>query len=178
MFGASPSTLGSHTRDRFPHDARSQDVKLRLAASIIAALIGCGPVVAKANDLFVAVPPSELSAGQLDGSGVGRPQSVVRVNVRALRSSPRITLDIAPGVTFVAERRRIDARSASDFVWYGDVPAVRGNAILVVQNSLVTGTINAGPRVYSIRPLKRDGMHLISLLDYKRLPSEHPPMRE
>ncbi len=143
-----------------------------------AVLAACQTVAADASNIFVPVSDTELAGEHIDRAGISRVLSVVRVNERTLLSSARLTLNVAPHTSFVAQRRKLDLRSETDFTWYGDIPSVHGDAILVVSNGHVTGTITAGAHVYSVRPLDRAGMHVISLLDYRRLPPEHPTRRE
>lgn len=77
-------------------------------------------------------------------------------------------IDLAP--------QRIDSRSDGSFTWYGTAQAAgatTGTAALVVRDASVTGAVQVGTDVYSIRPLG-GGMHAMSRLDPGKLPEEEP----
>jgi hypothetical protein len=73
----------------------------------------------------------------------------------------------------IAQHHSTVTRDASDFTWIGDMPN-GGQAILVVQNGEITGSIRSGTDLYRVAPLG-DGVHAVVKVDQSKFPPEHPP---
>jgi len=97
---------------------------------------------------------------------------VVRVNRGALkRNFVRIQLNAK---SVIALKRKTLVRGATEFTWIADLPRQGSDAVLVVRNGNVTGTIQDGSKRYTLTPLGR-GLHALIALDQSKFPKEHPP---
>lgn len=85
-----------------------------------------------------------------------------------------VDLDLPGGQTAKAIREKIMERTADDFTWYGKLSDQKGEVVLVVRDSGISGTIIKENETYSIKPLG-SGLHAVIHLDQKLFPPEHPP---
>ncbi|MBI4964411.1 MAG: hypothetical protein HY913_14125 [Desulfomonile tiedjei] len=102
--------------------------------------------------------------------------NVVKINP-AVFDNKRINLNVpaAPGV--VAETAEVTKRAPNDFTWIGKFPEPTGDAVMVVKNGQVTGSIRAGAALYRVWPLG-EGQHAVVQIDQSKFPKEHPPSFE
>ena len=84
------------------------------------------------------------------------------VNADLLETEDLLNLNLSDDATYPISRTRTEERHAGDFTWYGETGNEPfGNAIFVVQNREVTGTIRTGDgAIYALRPLT-DGLHAL-----------------
>lgn len=89
-----------------------------------------------------------------------------------------VTLALGDAKTVEAKPSRSVVRAENDLTWYGTVdgaPGIpAGDAVLVVRDKNVTGTVRTGTETYQIRALG-GGLHAVSKVDPKGLPPDHPP---
>jgi peptidyl-Asp metalloendopeptidase len=97
---------------------------------------------------------------------------LVRVNLDVLRGNTA-TIALGEARPVQAVRRNMVVRSDRDFSWTGDLLGVGGQALLVVQDGNVTGTIRSGVDLYRIVPVG-GGVHAVIKVDQSKFPSEHP----
>jgi hypothetical protein len=156
----------------------------RFAVAAILVVIGSALPwqAARAAQLFQQVPPTVANAMSADQqASVDRIRNlpttasvqVVTIDLNALGdATTTMALPDAREVTATATRR--DVRGDRDYTWYGTLAGTPGDAILVVRDGNVTGSINSGTDTYKVTPLG-NGQHAIVKFDASRLPPEHPP---
>jgi hypothetical protein len=152
-------------------------------AAILAVVASALPApAALAAQLFQPLSPTVASAMSADQqASLDRIRSmpttasvqVVTINLDALGdATTTMALPDAREVTATTARKEV--RSDRDYTWYGTLAGTTGQAILVVHDGKVTGSINSGTETYKVTPLG-DGQHAIIKFDASRLPPEHPP---
>ncbi len=98
---------------------------------------------------------------------------VVRIDVDALRK-PTVRLNLASDKSILVTKATTEPRDDNNFDWFGELPDVPGNAVLAVHGDNVTGSVNTGTSLYSIRPLG-NGLHAVIEVDQTKFPEDHPP---
>ena len=146
---------------------------------IVSALPG---QAARAGQLFQQVAPAAANALPADQqASIDRIRNlpttasvqVVTIDLNALGdATTTMALPDAREITATTTRR--DVRGDRDYTWYGTLAGTPGEAILVVHDGNVTGSINSGTDTYKVTPLG-NGQHAIVKFDASRLPPEHPP---
>lgn len=101
--------------------------------------------------------------------------SIVRMRFDLARRGKGVVLNLPdqPGSVLLS-RIRVEERAANDFSWFAEDESGRSEAILVVRNANVVGTIRSAGQLYQLRPLP-DGLSALMRLDSDRMPPEHPP---
>jgi len=66
---------------------------------------------------------------------------------------------------------------AEGLTWIGKPKTATNEAVLVVKNGDVTGTVRSGDDLYTVRPLG-GGLHALIRQDQNKFPPEHPPTFE
>ncbi|MDM8522463.1 DUF1566 domain-containing protein [Desulfococcaceae bacterium HSG8] len=100
---------------------------------------------------------------------------IVRVNADLLETADVLNLNLSEDAAYPVFRTRTDERYDGNFTWYGKTEdKAFGNAIFVVQNKEVTGTIRTGGELYALRPLGQ-GLHALIRQNPDSFPPEHPP---
>lgn len=97
---------------------------------------------------------------------------LVQVDIGAL-GAKTVAIPLADGRVLQVDGVRKTTRSASDFSWFGTLPN-GGNAMLVVQNGDITGSVRDGTDLYQIMPVS-GGVHALIAVDQSKVPPEHPP---
>lgn len=97
---------------------------------------------------------------------------LVQVDPTAL-DAKTVGIPLQDGRTLQVDGVRKTTRSATDFSWYGTLPN-GGNAMLVVQNGDIVGSIRNGTDLYQIMPIG-GGVHALIAADQTKVPPEHPP---
>ena len=98
--------------------------------------------------------------------------TLVRVDANALKgNSTRMSLSEAKTLTFT--KSNVEIRKANDFIWFGTLSRVPGNATMVNHDGNVTGTIRDGGNLYRVEPIG-NGIHAIIKVDESRFPADHP----
>ena len=153
---------------------------------MILALIG-GPVVVHSvsqekRDLFVKQDENkaDLTAGQaallekIKSDQTAADVRLVTVKTGLLTSAPvGIKLNVRSGKQFEPLSTEVRT-SVGGFTWIGEAKAPSDDAVLVVRDGNVTGTIRTGNELYSIKPIG-GGLHVIIRRAQNRFPPEHPP---
>jgi hypothetical protein len=139
-----------------------------------------------ANELFSDVPYfAELSAAQkLVKQDLTNVRSrYVQVNFKQLagkdlpEGAESIFLNLFDNVLFTAIKDRLEVRSANRFTWFGSIEGMEhGRAILVVENSSMTGNVTLPGGFYQVRPVG-NGVHAIYEINQEAFPEEAPPFR-
>ena len=148
---------------------------------------------AASTSLFgtAAAPARAAAAGDrviraLDADRTTASWRVVDVAAAAVSSTtPRLLLDLAPGLTLEARRDDGYANADGTVVWIGSTPsrATRfpvgghdpGNAVILVRNGdNVAGTVRTGGRLFRLEPLAGRG-HALVEIDESAWPADHPP---
>ena len=156
---------------------------------MIVALIG-GPVVVHSvsqekKDLFVKQDESkaDLSANQaallekIRSDQTAEDVRLITVKTGLLTSAPvGIKLNVRSGKQFEPLMTEVRT-SVGGFTWVGEAKAPSDDAVLVVRDGNVTGTIRTGNELYSIKPIG-GGLHVIIRRAQNRFPPEHPPAFE
>ena len=109
---------------------------------------------------------------------------VLRVHTDVLRRGGSINLNLsaARGLALSVPQlllynTRIEERSPQDYSWFGRNLDTNDQAVLVVTNESVYGTITAGSQKYSLRPL--DGsLHALIQINDQGFPPDEPPSFE
>ncbi|HEX2204025.1 MAG TPA: M12 family metallo-peptidase [Longimicrobium sp.] len=91
---------------------------------------------------------------------------------RLLGKGNAIRLQVAPGVSVVANGERVERRSATDVSWGGPVRGAFGYVQMVLSPEGVTATVTVGETQYSIEPLG-NGVHAVTKIDPSGYPQEH-----
>jgi hypothetical protein len=99
--------------------------------------------------------------------------NLVRLNLDALQQ-PTVELNLRSDVRSTAIKRKIDKRSDTQFTWYGQLTDVPGDAILVVHDDAVEGTIRRGPDLYKVQSVG-GGVYAVIQVDESKFPREEPP---
>jgi hypothetical protein len=90
----------------------------------------------------------------------------------AARTADRLTLNLFPDVCLTADRERATDLAAGQVQWEGRVPgASPGTVTLIVDGTLVIGTVRVDREVYEIRYLG-DGVHAVVDVDTTALPRD------
>src|SRR5262249_39217750 len=100
--------------------------------------------------------------------------TLLHVNTNALMGeSTRMSL-LPEAKTLSFSKTNVETRSAKDFTWYGTLSGVPGQAILVVHDGNITGSIRDHETLYQIEPVG-NGVHALIKVDQRRFPPEEPP---
>ena len=137
------------------------------------------------KDLFKPVPVTKstiLPAAEqeklqtLRGRQTTRDVRVVKIRLGLFRKK-NINLNVRDDRLFPVSTERVEKRTARDFTWFGKIqdPPVTGQAIMVIKNGRVTGTIQAGGELYEVVPLGRV-RHAVVHLDQTKFPHSSEPM--
>ena len=141
-----------------------------------------GQVMAQTPELVTAIPSNQLTdATPAQTSAINRLRqrkttldlSLVTVNIDALRGNDmRVSVPSMPTLTL--SKRKEDVSSPTDFIWYGTLSDVPGQATLVVHDGNITGSIQDQNSLYRIEPIG-NGVHALIKVDTGHFPPEHPP---
>lgn len=102
------------------------------------------------------------------------PSQSLDSNLKVLGKKMSITLNLFPGISYIAIKDSIEFRGAGRYSWFGHINGIPLSQItLVANNGLVTGNIRGQPgELYQIRPIKNSkGIHGIYVIDQTVLPS-------
>ncbi len=138
----------------------------------------------QAPRLFEQIPagikaaPSSVSEG-LDK--LKRDKMVVGINVVKIDpvvfDSKSIDLNVPMAPAMIAKTAEVTKRAQNDFTWIGKSLEPAGDAIMVVKDGQVTGSIKTGASLYRVWPLG-EGQHAVVEIDQSKFPKEHPPSFE
>ena len=98
---------------------------------------------------------------------------VVKIDLNAL-AADATRMILADGQSVEFGKQKVDHRSNQSYTWYGNLAGVQGQAILVVNNGAITGTIHHGKEIYRLEPLA-DGLHALVKIKQSGFPPDHPP---
>ena len=150
------------------------------------ALIG-GPVVVHSDsqekrDLFVKKDEAKADLTASEAALLEKIKSdvtaadvqLITVKTGLLTSTPLgIKLNVRSGKQFEPLSTEVRT-SVEGFTWIGEAKAPSDDAVLIVKDGNVTGTIRTGSELYSIKPIG-GGLHVIIRRAQNRFPPEHPP---
>ncbi|MEK8030797.1 M12 family metallo-peptidase [Ideonella sp. DXS29W] len=101
-------------------------------------------------------------------------QSLTLVRLRGSTSGAQtLGLVLTRDRSVVVQSSRIELREGADHVWIGQVSGQEGQAILVVRDGQITGSVRDGTDLYRIEPLGQD-LHAIVKINPAGFPPEHP----
>ncbi|MCG8352778.1 MAG: zinc-dependent metalloprotease [Chloroflexales bacterium] len=98
---------------------------------------------------------------------------VVRINEGLLLQAGDVTLNTFSNEAISMATDRLEKRAERDYSWFGNNPTTLSNAILVVDNDDIVGTIRSGEHLFKIHPLG-DGLHAIIRINEQAFPADHP----
>src|SRR5258708_4740401 len=150
--------------------------------TLCATVLVPGQVMAQTPERVTAIPSNQLTdATPAQTSAINRLRqrkttldlSLVTVNIDALRGNDmRVSVPSMPTLTL--SKRKEDVSSPTDFIWYGTLSDVPGQATLVVHDGNITGSIQDQNSLYRIEPIG-NGVHALIKVDTGHFPPEHPP---
>ncbi len=165
------------------HSSLTQFHRTLLAA--LAASFTAGSALAQQRDLFVplvtvAAADAPMSSKRkkavdaIEKRPTTKSVALFAVDVDALRDDG-VRLALADQPPVVAARRSfdVDPRKPKDFVWTGELVEVPGDAIFVVHDGKIVGTIRNGGELYRIESVD-DGVHAVIRVDESKFPQEEP----
>jgi hypothetical protein len=130
------------------------------------------PVVA--NQLIDATPSQKQRLDQINKRKSTASVALVQIDLGALHAN-NTRLSIPDGDALSFTGRKTDVKDENNFVWTGSVPGVSGEAILVVHDGKITGSIKDRQGVlYRVEPLG-DSIHAVIKVDQRQFPPDHPP---
>lgn len=87
-------------------------------------------------------------------------------------TAPRLTFNLFPDVCVIAQRERATEPGRGPVQWEGRVAGVSpGTAVLVIDGTIMVGTIRIGGDVYEIRYLGA-GVHVVTDVDPSKFPRD------
>ena len=129
------------------------------------------------NNLFYDNPEDNLTPQQrliftniLNFRGIVRARPV-GMNVSLLTEEDTVHLNLFVDKIFLSVKNRIEVRAANDWTWFAKIPALQGDAIIVVQDPVVAGTIATREGVFSLHTLG-GGVYAIAEIDQSRFPPD------
>lgn len=93
---------------------------------------------------------------------------------RLLGKGSAVRIQVAPGVSVVANGERLEQRAANDVSWGGPTRGAFGYVQMVLGDNGVTASVTVGETLYSIEPLG-NGVHTVTKIDQSGFPAEHTP---
>lgn len=99
---------------------------------------------------------------------------LVRVQPDQLLSKAQVRFNVGESIGISLERSSMQRRGAENYTWIGQNDLLN-NAVLVVRNGQVTGSIRRDGQLYSIKPLTGD-LHALVTVDEATFPGDHPSM--
>lgn len=138
------------------------------------------PVQEELLTLVTAPPLSNVQQRRL--SVVRERGSSAQVSLARVQAAPAqrlnrksaLRLQVAPGISVVADGEAFTQRAPGDVSWSGSVRGGVGRVQLVMVDGAVTGTITVDRTTWSVAPLG-DGLHSVTRIDQSGLPPEHSP---
>jgi hypothetical protein len=137
---------------------------------------------AQSADLFSPLPADQVRdmppvqaqrIDQIKQRTTTKAMTLVRAQADALKGdTTRITLPDAKTLTLA--KSSVETRNANQFTWIGNLPNGADQAILVVNDGNITGSIQDGGNLYRIEPVG-NGVHAIIKVDPSHFPPDHPP---
>lgn len=97
-------------------------------------------------------------------------ESFARLDPERLADS-RLRLDLAPGLSVVAQRRRTESNGFGSEIWVGGIEGNRGSAVFATVRGVTLGNVRVGNRQFEIRDAG-EGLSVIQEIDQSRLPDE------
>jgi hypothetical protein len=79
-----------------------------------------------------------------------------------------------PGQEVLLDNIRIEQRSPQDYSWFGQDDKLNDEAVIVVQDNVISGTIRASNQKYRLRSLD-DSYQVLMLINEDAFPPDHPP---
>lgn len=153
---------------------------LALAASSV--IVHSGTQDTERREIFVKQDQNKLDLTEsqtallekIKSEGTTADVRLVKVKTGLLTSSPvNIKLSMTSGKQFEPMTTEIKTM-AEGFTWIGEAKAPSDDAVLIVKDGNVTGTIRTGSELYAIRPIG-GGLHVIVRQAQNKFPAEHPP---
>ena len=97
---------------------------------------------------------------------------VAELNLNLFQSKA-VTLNMSDDRALSAVTDSIEKRSDNDFTWFGKIPELSetGQAVLVVKDGQMTGSVYAGTELYQVSPLG-SGHHAIIHVDQSKFPPD------
>ena len=164
---------------RFPRPVGAAVIFYAVTAIAIAAVAPAANAAA-AMDLFgnlrevaSASNPGQIKKlEQIKKERTTAHMQLVDIDLSALAgASVQIRTSATEVQTFI--KTRIEEHGPSNFTWFGKLVIGEGSAILVVRNSMVTGTLNIGVKSFKIMPVGEGG-HAVVEIDTAGYPADHP----
>lgn len=152
-----------------------------LVLAVVLLTAAAGRVQAQSNALFEPLPANQITnatAAQsrqlalLRETPTTASVELIRINIDALRGA---TISMAlPGAGQVqASRQDLVTTNELNFTWIGALADNAGDAILVVHDGNVTGSIRDRGDLYRVAPIG-EGVHALIKVDQSKFPPEHP----
>lgn len=99
---------------------------------------------------------------------------LVTVNTGLLTDSDAVNLNLFADTDFLTFRSRIEERGENNFSWFGVIEnADFGNAVFVLRDNQLTGTVNTGEKLFAIISLGAD-IHILIRQDAGQFPPDGP----
>ena len=156
---------------------------ISLIAGLIMATMCLIPSSAAGQDLFSFIEGENLEAVRFNQSErlqayMSDPTTIdikiVKLDVDLLKTADHVNLNLLPDLNIPVDVVRTEERSPQDYTWFGSSSQTEGDAILVVQDDQVVGTIRSDGKLFRVRTLE-GGLHGLILVDESKFPPEHPP---
>ena len=130
-------------------------------------------------DLFIPLPTNQRQMSpaqtqrinQINQRPTTESVTLVRVDADTLKSDSIRTSLPGGAKTLSFSKSNIEMRSVNDFTWFGTLSGVPGNAIFVVHDGDITGTIRDDSNLYSVEPVG-NGVHALIKVDQSRFPPD------
>jgi hypothetical protein len=141
------------------------------------------PSYAAGQDLFSFVKGADIEAVKFAQSEklqtymsdpTTKEIQIMSLQMDLLKSADKVNINLLPDLNFPVDSVRLDERSPQDYTWFGSSSETEGDAILVVQDNSVVGTIRSGNKMFRVRPLD-EGLHALILVDESKFPPDHHP---
>ena len=117
----------------------------------------------------VLTPEQEKQLAQLKELKTTKDLWVAELNLNLFQLKA-VTLNMSDKRALSAVTDSIEKRSDNDFTWFGKIPELSetGQAVLVVKDGQMTGSVYAGTELYQVSPLG-SGRHAIIHVDQSKL---------
>ena len=155
-------------------------IKISAALFLIAVFVMINPISfaqsSETPELFSDLSQSSSSStdvlSQNFMSAYSTQSQLVSADVSALTSDQISVTMFAETLTISKDRTTV--RDTNDFTWFGSGDEI--NAVLVINGTEITGTIESGDKTFSIRAT--DSVHIIHEIDTSAIPPEYGSQME
>ena len=153
-----------------------------LGLLLLSLLLGFENIQAEYNDLFkfVTLKESDMNDQQLRVMSftnivpTTRKTNIVQIQMDLSKQTEGINLNLFKDVNIPLSTTKIRHRAPKDYSWFGWDKTANRQAIIVVKDKDMVGTVRADGKLYKIKPMD-ENHHIIILVAEDSYPPDHPP---